>query len=121
MNKVIGVFFVGSFLIFAAGANGAGPPKSTPALIEKGKTSYMTNCLACHGEKGDGNGPAGAVMNPKPRNLATDKYKQGLKPAQVFKSISEGVKNTSMTGYGHLPEEERWGLTYFVLNFRTKK
>ena len=96
----------------------AAPPKLTPALLEKGKTSYTTNCMTCHGDKGDGNGVAGAMMNPKPRNFIADKFKQGDKPEKVFKTISEGLPNTSMVGFGHLNEEERWALTYYVLDFR---
>jgi len=100
----------------------AGPAlKSSPALIEKGKTSFATNCVLCHGDKMDGNGPAGAAMNPKPRNLITDKYKQGDKPEQLFKTITEGVKGTSMTGYSFLSEEERWGMTHYILSLRKKK
>lgn len=99
----------------------AGPPKSTPVLLEKGKASFTTNCLLCHGEKGDGNGPAGAVMNPKPRNFATDKFRQGDKPQQIFNSITKGVKDTSMTAFGHLPEEERWALVYHVLELKKQK
>ncbi len=108
-------------LLFVSAFAMAAPPKLTPALLEKGKTSYTTNCMTCHGDKGDGNGPAGAMMNPKPRNFAVDKFKQGDKPEKVFKTISEGLPNTSMVGFSHLNEEERWALTYYVLNFRKAK
>jgi len=30
---------------------------------------YKTFCVSCHGENGDGNGPAGMALNPKPRNF----------------------------------------------------
>lgn len=96
----------------------AAPPKLTPALLEKGKASYTTNCMTCHGEKGDGNGVAGAMMNPKPRNFMADKFKKGDKPDSVFKTISSGLPNTSMVGFGHLSDEERWALTYYVLDLR---
>jgi mono/diheme cytochrome c family protein len=95
--------------------------KSSPLLIEKGKAAYAANCVICHGEKGDGNGVAGAAMNPKPRNFMIDKFKLGTAPKLVFKSISEGLKDTAMTGYSHLPEEDRWGLSYYVLSLRTTK
>jgi mono/diheme cytochrome c family protein len=105
-------------LIFVSAFAMAAPPKLTPALLEKGKAAYTTNCMTCHGEKGDGNGVAGAMMNPKPRNFIADKFKQGDKPEKVFKTISQGLPNTSMVGFGHLSEEERWALTYYVLDFR---
>lgn len=98
----------------------AGVVSSSPELLAKGKASYATNCATCHGDAGDGMGPAGQYMNPKPRNFAKDKFKKGTKPQQVFTSISQGLPNTSMTGYGHLSEDERWGLAYYVLSFMKK-
>lgn len=107
-------------LLISTAGFAAGPMKSTPELLEKGKASYATNCLACHGDKGDGMGPAGQFMNPKPRHFGKDKFKLGNKPQQVFDAISKGLPNTSMTGYGHLPEDERWGLAYYVLSLAKK-
>lgn len=95
--------------------------EETPALLEKGKISYTTNCLVCHGEKGDGNGPAGAVMNPKPRNFAKDKFKKGDSPEALFQMLTTGLEGTSMVSFAHLPEDERWGLAYYVLSLKKTK
>lgn len=111
-------------VMFVFGMNGvasAAGPAVTPALLEKGKASYVTNCMLCHGEKGDGNGAAGAMMNPKPRNFLVDKFKLGDKPEKVFKTISEGMPGTSMVGFAHLPQEELWGITHYLLTFRKAK
>ena len=35
----------------------------------KGEAQYKTLCISCHGEKGDGNGPAGGALTPKPTNF----------------------------------------------------
>lgn len=112
---------IACFSALAANAAFAGPMKSSPELLEKGKASFTTNCALCHGDKGDGNGPAGAAMDPKPRNFAKDKFKKGTKPAQVFETITKGLDGTSMAAYGHLSEEERWGLAYYVLELRKAK
>jgi mono/diheme cytochrome c family protein len=98
----------------------AAAPKSTPALLEKGKASYSTNCLACHGEKGEGNGPAGAYLLPKPRNFVAEPFKKGNKPEEVFQTISTGLQGSTMVSFARLPEEERWALAYYVLNFQQK-
>lgn len=95
-------------------------PASSPELIAKGQTSYKTNCAVCHGDNGDGKGPAAASLNPKARNFTSDKLKYGTKPEQVFKVITEGSKNTSMAPFGHLAEDERWGLAYYVLSLKKK-
>lgn len=108
------------FALSFASISFAGAPASTPALLEKGKAAYTTNCLSCHGEKGDGKGPAGAYMKPAPRNFATDKFKAGDKVDAVFNTITKGLPNTAMVAFGYLSEEDRWGLSYYVLSFRKK-
>lgn len=113
------VFGFAALITLSAGVSAAPAPKvpkSTPQLIEKGKAAYATNCEMCHGSKGDGNGPAGAAMNPKPRDFSGP-FKNGKKPAEVFKSISEGLAGTAMAGFAHIPEEDRWGIVYHVLSF----
>lgn len=60
-------------------------------------------------------------MNPKPRNFATDKFKKGDKPEQVFQTISKGLEGTAMAPFGHLPQDELWGLTYYVLSLKNAK
>jgi mono/diheme cytochrome c family protein len=96
----------------------AAAPPSSKELLEKGKASFNINCVACHGPKGAGDGPAAVALNPKPRNYATDTFKMGDKPEDVFKSISAGVTDTQMVAFGHLPEQDRWALTYYVLELR---
>jgi len=39
--------------------------------IKEGKKLFATYCAICHGEKGKGDGIAGAALNPKPSNLTT--------------------------------------------------
>ncbi len=95
-------------------------PASTPEMIEKGKASYATNCLSCHGASADGMGPAGQYLNPKPRNLVKDTFKKGDKPENVFDVITNGLPGTTMTAFGHLKEDERWALTHYVLSLRKK-
>ncbi len=94
--------------------------KSTPELINKGKASFAVSCAACHGTMGAGDGPAAAALNPKPRNLATEKFKNGDTAQKIFGTISKGLPGTVMVAFGHLPEEERWALTHFVMSLRKK-
>lgn len=110
---------LGSLLL--AGAAHAAGPEVTPALLEKGKASFTTNCVPCHGEKGDGTGVAAAALNPKPRNFNTEPFKNGNKAENVFQTLATGLPGTVMAPFGHLPEEERWALTHYVLNTFVKK
>lgn len=106
---------------FAASPARAEPPKKSPALLEKGRASYQINCASCHGDKGRGDGVAAATLNPKPRAFATDKFKGGSKPAEIFATLGKGVVGTTMVPFAHLPEEERWGLAYYVLELKGAK
>jgi mono/diheme cytochrome c family protein len=100
----------------------AAAPKESPELLAKGKAIFDAQCALCHGEKGDPDtSVAGKAMNPKPRNLATDAFKTGDSPDKVFDSISKGLPGTAMAPFGHLPEEDRWALTYHVLGMRKNK
>jgi mono/diheme cytochrome c family protein len=113
--------------LLAAGAVRAAPaapasaPKKTAELVAKGKSSYEMNCAACHGDKGLGDGVAAAALQPKPRNLVTEKYRNGAAPNQVFATLEKGIDGTSMTPFAHLPADERWALTYYVLELRGAK
>lgn len=119
-QMVLSLLFCGGFALVSSAAIAA-PPKSTPQLIEQGKKIYTTNCATCHGEKGDGNGPAGAMLNPKPRNFATEKFKKGDKPQQVFDTVTKGLEGTTMAPFGYLPENDRWAVSYYVLSMRKGK
>ncbi|HEU4385543.1 MAG TPA: cytochrome c [Anaeromyxobacteraceae bacterium] len=104
--------------LLSAFAARAGEPKKTPELLAKGKASFELNCASCHGPSGAGDGPAAAALDPKPRNLATAPLKKGDKPAQIFATLGQGLPNTAMIAFTHLPEEERWALAYHVAALR---
>ncbi len=121
MKKLLLVISAAFLFTSVAGTASAKAPKKTPELLKKGQEVFTINCVACHGSSGMGDGPAAVALNPKPRSFAKDKFKNGDKPEQVFKSISEGLKGTPMVAYGHLPEADRWALVYHVLSFRSAK
>jgi mono/diheme cytochrome c family protein len=112
------VAFATGALLAAAPAGAAPAPKKTPELLEKGRVSFERNCAPCHGEKGAGDGIAAAALNPRPRNFATERFKQGSKPAQIFETLKKGVPGSVMVPFTNLPEEERWGLAYWVAELK---
>ena len=111
-------------LVFSLGAAGslyaAKAPQKTAELLEKGKANYAGNCVTCHGVKGDGNGPVGKMLNPKPRDFANAKFKKGDKVEQIFATLTNGLEGTAMVGYKHLSEEDRWSIAYYVKNLRAE-
>jgi len=65
---------------------------SSPSMGElaEGKKIYTQFCAACHGDGGMGDGPAGAALTPKPRNLADSSYMSTLTDEHLIKVISDG-------------------------------
>ena len=83
-----------------------------------GQAVFKQNCTVCHGEKGEGNGPAAAGMNPKPRNLVKDKFKNGDKPEEIYKTVTNGLNG--MPSFASLPEADRRAVADYVNSLRKK-
>lgn len=98
-------------------------PQKIPELLSEGKKLYEQNCLPCHGPKGDGKGPAGAVVQPPPNDFTQPLNLWPVtkgSPPKIFEVISKGIPNTAMVKWDHLPEKGRWGLAYYVMEFASK-
>lgn len=92
---------------------------STPELLAHGKTQYEQQCVSCHGPGGNGDGPAAAGLNPKPRNFTqAEGWKNGRRPTAVFKTLTNGLG--SMPVFSSLPGDDRWALAHYVLSFGPK-
>ncbi len=57
---------------------------------EKGKASFAQYCGSCHGATGKGDGPAGAALTPKPKDLTNPGYVKGLKDDYLRDLIAKG-------------------------------
>lgn len=74
----------------------AGPEVVTPTVAEqgdplaRGKATYTTICLSCHGPEGKGDGPVAAALNPKPRDFTDKAYMAQLDDKYLFEVISKG-------------------------------
>ncbi len=89
-------------------------------LTEKGKELFEANCVQCHGPQGHGDGPAASTMNPRPRNFASPAgWTNGYDLPAIFKTLSEGVKGTSMAPFDYLTRQDRMALAHFVQSLGT--
>ena len=73
------------------------PPATTtasaavpPAMIAKGRAIYKTNCVACHGETGKGDGPGAGVLKPPPRDHTDAAYMKTLSDKEIGDIIRMG-------------------------------
>lgn len=89
----------------------------------KGETHYKTLCVSCHGEKGEGNGPAAAAMNPKPGNFTDPANAERLTEEWVYKMVKNGGaangKSPMMVAWsGALNDQQIRDVSAYVLKFK---
>ena len=89
-------------------------PEHAPDLT-RGTTLYQTQCAACRGATGHGDGPAGLQLSPRPVNF-TDQTRADQRSAlSLYEVISQGVEGTPMASYAQqLSSDDRWALAYYV-------
>jgi cytochrome c oxidase cbb3-type subunit 2 len=87
-----------------------------------GKPLYIQYCSACHGERGDGAGPAATFLDPRPRDFTKRLFKlrttvTGQPPttADVLRTIERGIPGTAMPSFAFLPEADRRKIAAHVL------
>jgi len=89
--------------------------------IAYGKEVYERRCIGCHGEKGDGNGPAATFLfNQRPRNFNAGVFKFRLtqKPVptdgDLLRTITRGVRGTAMPAWYELPLTDRLAVIQYI-------
>ena len=93
------------------------PIEKTPENIAKGKAIFegKGTCFNCHGLSGKGDGPAGAILNPTPRNFTNPKFHKLRSDGEMFWVIKNGSAGTGMVPLigTAITEEEAWfAITY---------
>jgi mono/diheme cytochrome c family protein len=87
----------------------------TPEFIAKGKELFSSTCKSCHGDNGLGDGPAGAMLNPKPRNFhETTGWINGRNIDQMYKTVQEGIKGSGMSAYEYIPAADRFAILSYI-------
>ena len=99
MHKLLGVLpLVLLWLPATAGAGGD---------ADKGKPIYVAQCASCHGKAGDGNGPAGKALTPRPRaftkaDLPTDEKMKSV----IQKGGQANGLSKDMDAYAALSDQQ---------------
>lgn len=92
-----------------------------------GKAVYERHCAACHGQAGDGNGPASVWLYPKPRDFSAGLFKIKSTPGlalptdqDLLASVTRGLPGSSMPSFSYLTEQERRDVVQYI-KFLTAK
>ena len=97
------------------------PHESSSFQIDEGANVYKVTCAICHGPKGLGDGVAGRSLKPKPRDLVAGKWTVGGDSISLFKTVTDGIKGTSMAGFKQLPIEKRWAVVHYIRSITKNK
>jgi len=122
------ILIVGAFILAACGGSATEAPATLapvpadyagktnplgPDAAADGAKVFQVNCEPCHGPQGHGDGPSGAALDPKPKNLG--KIQQMAGDDFLFWRINTGSQDTSMAPWqGILTEEQIWQVITFV-------
>lgn len=85
-------------------------------------TTYQIYCSRCHGDTGQGDGPDGATLSPKPRDFTDCALMSKIPDATIIKAITSGGASVSlsrdMPAWGEaLSDKKIHALAAFVRTF----
>jgi mono/diheme cytochrome c family protein len=84
-----------------------------------GKAVYEIRCAPCHGSGGNGDGPAAAAIEPKPRNFRDPAFWNGRTRSSLRLTVEQGRPGTMMSPFkGVLTDAEIDGVVRYVESFR---
>ncbi len=104
----------------------SGPALAQSGDVDRGEAIYQTRCLQCHGDEGDGLGPAAERLNPPPRDFTLGLYKfitsafdaDLPNDGDIIRMIRDGMPGTAMPGWGDLlSEQDILDVTAFIKVF----
>jgi len=94
------------------------------SLIRRGEQVYQKYCVGCHGEAGNGKGPAAERLITQPRDFTSGVYKfrstdSGSLPMEsdLYRTISRGLARVSMPAFPLMPEREKLAVIEYVKTF----
>ncbi|MBI3807610.1 MAG: cytochrome c [Nitrospirae bacterium] len=93
----------------------------TPENVAKGKALFegKGTCFNCHGKNGDGQGEAGKVLNPSPRDFTNCKFHKKRKDGELFWVMKNGSAGTGMISLvpAIITEDEAWLIINYERTF----
>ncbi|HET9907216.1 MAG TPA: CopD family protein, partial [Anaerolineales bacterium] len=114
----LGIFYV---RLPVSIVNVANPIPPNSESIATGQAIYTTHCASCHGPEGNGDGPIGVTLNPRPADLSQHAIPGVHMDAQLFEWITNGFPGSRMPAFKTaLSDTDRWHLVNFIRTFAPK-
>lgn len=89
------------------------PVQADDVSISRGQTLFAINCIMCHGETGEGNGPVSGLIANKPANLTLD-VTQNKSDGALFLTLTNGVDGRMPPMVENLTVRDRWDVVNYI-------
>ena len=92
------------------------PLPASPSNLHAAREIYCDQCVQCHGERGQGDGPQAKSNYPLPADLTAPKLLRNVTDGEIFYQISQGRR--PMPAFkNRLTPDQRWQLVLLVRSF----
>jgi len=128
--KLLALLFAATALtLFAPASIIVAPVASSEAqnssdMLRRGQRLYAVNCAVCHGQNGNGKGPAAHMLVTQPRDFQSGSFKFRSTPSgalptdnDLMKIVTAGIRWTAMVGRPDLTESERLAVVQYLKTF----
>ncbi len=103
---------VGKWVAPADACNVKNPLDGNTAVLKDAKIMYTSMCAPCHGDKGRGDGPAAAALNPRPADHSS-KAIQSETDGSLYWKMTTG-RGPMQSFKTKLTEAQRWSLVNYI-------
>lgn len=90
-------------------------------VVKEGNALYDGKgaCFNCHGKTGKGDGVAGVMLDPGPRDFTNCQFQKARTDGELYWTLKNGVPGTGMVAFtpGMVTEEEAWKIVAYVRSF----
>jgi len=102
----------------ARAANSQNPVRADDRSLSAGKAIFVKECITCHGESGNGNGPDAADLSTQPPDFAAPAVTD-QSDGELFWKMTQGRK--PMPSFGRmLSDNDRWNLVNYIRSISHK-
>ena len=89
------------------------PLPASPSSLDSARDIYSEECVQCHGERGQGDGPQARSHYPLPADLTDPKLLGNVTDGEIFYQISQG-RRPMPSFKNRLTQDQRWQLVLLM-------